>query len=90
MSYQAQAELAADQDFGNRVGACAAEQAKTKTDPLAEWVLTQPFGFAQVRFLPFIVTEPGFGAPGSAITDAQLLAAVQGTWDEVNTAWLPA
>lgn len=90
MSYQGQAELAADADFGRRVSACVAEQAKTKSDPLATWSLQQPFGFASTRFLPFIVTEPGFGPPGEAITDGQLLSAVQAVWDDVNAAWSDA
>lgn len=87
MSYQGQADLATDAEFGNRVGACVAEQAKTKSDELARWVLQQPFGFAQSRFMPFIVTEPGFNAPGEGITDGQILSAVQLAWPAVNDAW---
>lgn len=91
MSYQAQAELAADQQFAQRITACTSEQAQAfSSDPdaavasLAERILADA-GLGLSWFLWPVATAPGFGDAGGqgAITDPQLLAAVQALWPTV-------
>jgi hypothetical protein len=91
MSYESQAELAADQTFAQRLTACTSEQAQAfQNDPepavksLADRILADA-GLGLSWFLWPVATAPGFGdADGQEnITDGQLLAAVQTVWPTV-------
>lgn len=90
MTYQAQAELSVDPDFGARVGAAVVNESRGQVaDPVAAVVLAYPAQGVQ-WFMPFISSAPGFAdlytAGGQAgITDGDLLSAVQASWADVAT-----
>lgn len=91
MTYQDQAELAADVPFLQRIGAAVAEEAKGHDDYLADLTLRQPSEGA-AHFMPFLSTAPGFGdkyASGGSksILDGEILAAVQANWAAVSALW---
>lgn len=81
MSYAGQAALAQDQDFRDRLAACAATQGIQQADKWAadnSWLLSATPGFADSYSYALEVGEirrPGLD-PG-VITDTEILAAVQ-------------
>lgn len=86
MSYANQAALTVNADFQARVSACAVEQANIFKDDgraeiaaLANMVLLSGNASGMV---PMICGLPGFGdvTDQSAITDGQILSAVQNVW----------
>jgi len=91
VSYQTQANLAADQNFQQRLTACTSEQAGAFDDDpdpanasLADRILADAtLGLSY--FIWPVATAPGFGdaADQEAISDGQLLAAVQALWPTV-------
>jgi hypothetical protein len=96
MTYANQATLAADLEFYGRVTACTQEQANTFKDDgrpdiaaLAENVLADS-GLTS-WFIWLVATQPGFGdtADGTAITDGQILSAVQAVWPTVAAVHTP-
>jgi len=87
MTYENIADLARDQDFANRLGACLASEAAPKTDDLSTLILRSPSNGAQL-FMPLVSAAPGFGdayaeTGQKAIDDGMLLSAVQASWDRV-------
>jgi len=94
MSYAEMSGLAKDQEFAGRLASAVCEQAKgRKTKYVAQAALRSPETGASM-FMPFVSTEPGFsdayGEGGqAAITDGQILSAVQANWDRVATVWTP-
>lgn len=95
MSYENMSDLANDQEFAARLASAVCEQAKTReTEYVAQAGLRSPTSGAQM-FMPFVSTEPGFAdayADGGqeAITDGQILSAVQANWNAVAVVWAPA
>jgi hypothetical protein len=90
MTYADQAALAADPDFTRRLqSALTTEGRADVADPLAKLVMNSP-GQGGAVFMPFISSAPGFAdkyATGgqSAVTDGDLLSAVQASWADVTT-----
>ena len=88
MSYADQQALSADGEFHGRLWACLATEGRGKPDdPLSIYFMPDPFRGVQL-FIPFVATAPGFDAKyteggQSAITDGDLLAAVQAAWPDV-------
>jgi hypothetical protein len=99
MSYQAQADLAADAGFTRRVDACAVEQADVFKDDarpafvaLAEGVMRGDPDMI-FTFVRLVAAAPGLadtattGQGGtidqSTVTDADILSAVQANWEVV-------
>lgn len=86
MSYQDQYNLGTDPEFTQRLTAAVTDESRAKTDdPLAEYVMRNPTAGAAL-FMPFVSTAPGFGDAGGQanITDAQILSAIQASWDAVT------
>lgn len=96
MSYRDMSALATDKEFTGRLSSAVCEQAKLKNvadDYVSQAVLRSPEQGAMM-FMPFVSTAPGFddayaGGGQEAITDNQILAAVQANWDDVAAAWTP-
>jgi hypothetical protein len=88
MSYEDVANLAADAEFGRRIGAALTTESVVKTDDaLADAILKNPALSVQM-FMPLVSSAPGFGAAFAAggqesITDGQILSAVQSSWGRV-------
>jgi hypothetical protein len=88
MSYLDQANLADDSTFQRRLAAALANESAVKTgDDLADLVLRSPTQGANM-FMPVVASAPGFSdayATGGqdAITDGQLLSAIQAGWSRV-------
>jgi hypothetical protein len=88
MSYADQAALAADGEFNQRLTSALTTEGRADiADPLAKLVMNSPMQGAAV-FMPFVSSAPGFadmyGAGGQAsITDNDILAAVQASWNDV-------
>jgi hypothetical protein len=95
LSYLDQANLAADEDFGRRLAAAVAQEAKPKPDDdnFANSILRNPAEGGRM-FMPFIVAEPGFDtafANGGqlAILDGMILSALQANWSHVEAVYFP-
>ena len=94
MSYQDQANLAQDAVFAERLSAALVREAKPKgSTDLPALVLRSPAEGARV-FMPFIASAPTFdtmyaGGGQEAITDGDLLSAVQANWDLVDAVYFP-
>jgi hypothetical protein len=94
MSFLDQAHLAQDSVFAERLGAGLTKEAKPKgSTDLAALVMRSPAEGARV-FMPFIASSPTFDtmyAEGGqeAITDGDLLAAMQANWDLVEAVYFP-
>lgn len=90
MTYQAQHDLAQDPDFNGRVQAAVVSESRGKiSDPLAAMVMNSP-GLGVMAFMPFIATAPGLADKYStgtqtAVTDGDILSAVQAVWLDVAT-----
>jgi hypothetical protein len=89
MSYSAQALLAADTDFRDRVAACAAVEIPHTHQPMtwaAEhiwWIAAAP-GFADAYTYALANNVERPGNDPAVITDAQILSAVQAISAEEN------
>jgi len=89
MTYQSQADLAVDAEFGARLGAALTGESRGRpADPLAKVILNYPQQGVS-WFMPFTASAPTFadkyaGGGQSAITDADLLSAVQADWAAVT------
>jgi hypothetical protein len=87
MSFLAQAQLAADQDFTHRVTACASTEVPHSTQPTAWtgdhiwWVAAAP-GFADAYESAIVAEVPRPGADPAVISDGQILSAVQALVNE--------
>jgi hypothetical protein len=90
MTYQAQADLATDQAFTERLGAALTTEARAQTtDSLGKVIMSYPVQ-GTAWFIPFISSAPGFAdkytAGGqSSILDGDILSAVQASWADVKT-----
>lgn len=90
MSYLDNARLGQDSDFIFRLGAALGVEALARTDLLSDKILTQSPNASSDLFMPAVSSAPGFGelyASGGqeAITDEDMLAAVQAAWERVAT-----
>lgn len=89
MTFADTAALAADDDYRNRLAACVFTESLGKPgDAFADQIIRQGPTWAASYFGPTVASSPGFGdkyATGgaAAITDADLLSAVQATWDRI-------
>jgi hypothetical protein len=94
MTYQDSANLTADQEYQRRLQACVTNEALLKPDDaFADKLLTTPM-LAITAFAPTVAVAPGFGdkyvAGGqAAITDGDLLSAVQSLWPRMSELHLP-
>ena len=90
MSYQDQAALAADQVFNQRTQSALTTEGRAQTtDPLGKLIMNSP-AHGTVVFMPFLSSAPGFadkyaGGGQAAITDGDILSAVQASWADVTT-----
>jgi len=88
MAYQDLADLAIDQEFKLRLGACLSSESMLKVnDSLADLCLRTPASGADM-FMPLVAAAPGFAdkyAEGGqmSITDGDVLSAVQNYWARV-------
>jgi hypothetical protein len=90
MTYQDNANLAADQQYQKRLAAAVYIEAlgKPAGDKLGDVILkSQPYTASSI-FGPTVASAPGFGekyaASGDAgITDGDLLSAIQANWDRL-------
>jgi hypothetical protein len=95
MTYADTAALAADPDYGSRLAACVVTESLGKPDDaLADAVLRNGPGYAVNVFGPTVASAPGFGdkyATGgaAAVTDADLLSAVQASWARLAGVYAP-
>lgn len=95
MSYQDQAHLAQDNMFAQRLEAALVKESVPKVDDfLADTVLRGPTAGAQM-FMPLVASAPGFDgmyATGgqTAISDLDILSAIQANWARVADLWQPA
>ena len=94
MAYLDQANLATDGKFRSRVAAALTTEGRSKvTDPLGALIMGSPEkGVA--AFMPFVASAPGLGDKYAAggvdsISDFDILAAVQATWNDVTTVQFP-
>lgn len=94
MTYQDSAHLAADPDFIARLASCVTTEAYAKPpDQFVDQVLRST-GFGAIAFAPTVAVAPGFGdkyAAGgqAAVTDGDLLSAVQASWTRIASLYLP-
>jgi hypothetical protein len=90
MSYADQAALAADPEFNQRLSSALTTEGRGKvTDPLGKLIMNSP-QHGVVIFQPFVSSAPGFadkyaGGGQAAVTDGDLLSAVQASWADVAT-----
>ena len=87
MSYADEYVLGTDPQFTSRLTAAVTDESRSKVDdPLAAYCMRTPSGGAAI-FMPFISTAPGFGDAGGQanISDGQILAAIQASWEDVTT-----
>ena len=95
MTYQTQYDLSQDPQFAERLSAALTTEAKARgTVDLAALVLRNPAEGARV-FMPVIASAPGFDAlyasgGQEAITDADMLSAIQANWQLVSDVYFPA
>lgn len=89
MTYLDQAALAADEEFSRRLSSALTTEGRANVaDPVAGLVMNSPAQGVSV-FMPFISSAPGFadkyGAGGQgAVTDGDILSAVQASWADVG------
>jgi hypothetical protein len=95
MAYTDVAALTADQEFNARLAAAATTEALGRADPLSDLVLKNPPPYVAGLFGPTVAASPGFGdkyAGGGqeAVTDGDLLSAVQANWARLSGLYAPA
>jgi hypothetical protein len=89
MSYSDISALGRDVEFARRLAAGLTVEATPKSgDLLADQILRSP-DYGASLFMPLIASAPGFGdkyATGGqeAVTDGDLLAAMQASWSRVT------
>jgi len=89
MTYANISDLAADQEFQARLGACAFQEALGKpADSFTDQLIRNGQAYAGGIFAPSISTAPGFAdkyASGgqASIQDLEILAAVQAGWERI-------
>lgn len=88
MTFQNTADLMADPLFTARLSACLTTEATGRSDALADQLLRFPPTWGASVFQPVVSASPGFGemyAAGgqAAITDGDILSAVQANWARV-------
>jgi hypothetical protein len=89
MAYADTAALAADPDYQSRLAVCVISEALGKpVDSFTDQLLRTGPQFAAIVFGPTVASAPGFGdkfATGgqAAVTDGDLLSAVQSNWTRV-------
>jgi hypothetical protein len=90
MSYTDQAGLNSDPEFNRRTSSALTTEGRAKVnDPLGKLIMNSPQQ-GVVVFMPFLSSAPGFAdkyATGGqeAITDGDILSAVQASWADVTT-----
>lgn len=94
MSYADNAALGLDSAFVYRLGAALGVEALSRSDPLSNTILAQPSSTSAFLFMPAVSSAPGFGdmyATGGseAISDGDILSAVQASWERVAAAVAP-
>lgn len=95
MSYASTAALAADPEYLDRVAFCALGEATTKaSDPFTDQLIVNGPRYAAQVFGPAVATAPGFSLKyetggQAAITDGDLLSAVQSSWDRIAALYTP-
>jgi hypothetical protein len=95
MTYQNTADLANDPNYRERLSAAAFTEALGKPgDGLADFILRNPPMVAFNVFGPPVASSPGFGdkfATGgqAAVTDGDLLSAVQANWARLAGLYAP-
>lgn len=95
MAFQDSANLAQDSNFQARLNSCVVTEAYAKpSDEFVDQIL-RTTGWGGIAFGPTVSVAPGFGdlyASGGqeAITDGDLLAAVQASWDKIAALYLPS
>lgn len=94
MTFQHAAELARDSGFSARLAAALAKEALAKaSDYLVDRILMNP-DVGAAWFMPFVASAPTFdekyGAGGQlAITDGEMLSAIQASWAQVFALYEP-
>jgi hypothetical protein len=94
VTYSDQAALSSDPDFSRRLSAALTTEGRSKvTDPLGKLIMNSPQQGVSV-FMPFVSSAPGFadkyGTGGqAAITDGDILSAVQASWADVTIVQTP-
>lgn len=88
MTYADNAALGQDSLFVFRLGAALGVESLGRSDPLSDTILTQSATASADLFMPAVSSAPGFGdlyAGGGqeAISDGDLLAAVQASWERI-------
>lgn len=83
MSYATQSLMAKDADLHDRIAACAATQPGITIQPLAwadqnQWHLSGTAGWGDAYAAAITAANPRPGWDDTVITDAMILAAVQG------------
>ena len=96
MTYADTAALAADQEYRERLAACVFTEALGRpADAFADEIIKGGPTWAASWFGPTVASSPGFGdkyAAGgaAAVTDGDLLSAVQAEWDRLAGLFAPA
>src|SRR5512144_30759 len=96
MSYASSAALAADPEYLARLSFCVLGEATVKPSaPFTDQLIVNGPPFAATVFGPSIATAPGFGemyetGGQAAISDGDLLSAVQASWDRIAALYTPA
>jgi hypothetical protein len=91
MTYIDNAHLSQDAEFVYRLGSALGIEALARSDELADTILIQPSTTSAFLFMPAVSSSPGFGDLFSsggqgAITDGDILSAVQANWVRIATA----
>jgi hypothetical protein len=95
MTFQNTADLAADEQYQQRLSACLYTEALGKPgDALADQLLSSNAYYGVTIFGPVVASAPGFGdkyATGGqeAVTDGDLLSAVQASWARLAGLYAP-
>jgi hypothetical protein len=96
MTYSDTAALASDPDYLSRLAACVITESLGRPgDALADAVIGNGPGYAARVFGPTVAAAPGFGdkyagGGSAAVTDGDLLSAVQAGWDRLAGVYAPA
>ena len=95
MAFKDVAALATDREFSARLAAALAKEALAKpSDYLIDQILTNP-SVGAAWFMPLVSAAPSFDdtyltGGQLAISDGQILAAVQASWQRVFDLYAPA
>jgi len=95
MAFTDIAALAADPGYQSRLAACVFNETLAKpSDYFTDTILRVGPGFAVQAFGPTVASAPGFGdkyteGGQEAVTDGDLLSAVQANWTRIAALYLP-